>query len=373
MNTDLKDGSSGVRLVPEDRGFFESMAIDQLMTSLRLPGVLEIFGYPDLHPGKGLAVGSTVVTENWVYPYLIGGDIGCGMGFWKTDLKRRKAKLDKMTKCLSGLEQADESMVEIEIPFADAMGTIGGGNHFAEIQEVESIFDEDRFAAVGLTKGELCLLVHSGSRGFGNMILNQHTRAFRDGGFEYGDEKCDAYLKRHDEAVEWARRNRSTIAARVGAILNLDVELISDAPHNLIEAKEVSGKRLWIHRKGAAVADRGMLMIAGSRGTLSYLVEPIDDCRNWGWSVSHGAGRKWQRSESYARMRERFRKEQLQQTDSGGRVICDDKRLLFEEAPQAFKNIDVVVGHLEEAGLIRRIAAFQPLISYKVRKEGRRK
>ena len=109
-------------------------------------------------------------------------------------------------------------------------------------------------------------------------------------------------------------------------------------------------------------------MIPGSRGTLSYLVQPRDAGFASGWSLAHGAGRKWSRSESRQRSRERFHRDELVQTGLGGRVICEDRDLLYEEAPLAYKNIEVVVQDLVEAGLITLIATLRPLLTYKTRK-----
>ena len=108
-------------------------------------------------------------------------------------------------------------------------------------------------------------------------------------------------------------------------------------------------------------------MIPGSRGSLSYLVKPLGEGESRAWSLAHGAGRKWARSEARLRMRERFGKEQLVQTSLGSRVICGERDLLYEEAPAAYKNIEAVVQDLVDAGLVSVIATFRPLLTYKCR------
>jgi release factor H-coupled RctB family protein len=128
---------------------------------------------------------------------------------------------------------------------------------------------------------------------------------------------------------------------------------------------------VWLHRKGAAPSDKGPLVIPGSRGTLSYLVQPVGDQSGNGWSVAHGAGRKWARSESRLRARERFHWNELVQTGLGGRVICEERDLLYEEAPMAYKNIETVIGDLVGAGLVTVIATLRPLLTYKTRKQRR--
>ena len=94
---------------------------------------------------------------------------------------------------------------------------------------------------------------------------------------------------------------------------------------------------------------------------------PTGDKEGSGWSVAHGAGRKWARTDARARLERQHSIESLQRTDLGGRVICEDKDLLFEEAPQAYKNIDMVIQDLVDAGLVEVVATLRPLITYKVR------
>jgi release factor H-coupled RctB family protein len=110
------------------------------------------------------------------------------------------------------------------------------------------------------------------------------------------------------------------------------------------------------------------VVIPGSRGSLSYVVKPTGDGESHAWSLAHGAGRKWSRSESRLRMRERFSVPELTQTPYGGRVICEERDLLYEEAPAAYKNIEAVIQDLVDGGLISVIATFRPLLTYKARK-----
>lgn len=128
-------------------------------------------GLPDLHPGK-TPVGAVVITENVIYPQLIDNDIGCGMSMFMTDIKRRKFKFDKIVKKLESIED----LREIPLPgeenlnsyidlLGENLGTIGGGNHFAEIQGADAVFDEETFLNLEFDKNQIMLLVHSGSRG----------------------------------------------------------------------------------------------------------------------------------------------------------------------------------------------------------------
>ena len=111
------------------------------------------------------------------------------------------------------------------------------------------------------------------------------------------------------------------------------------------------------------------VVIPGSRCSLSYLVKPLGDGESRAWSLAHGAGRKWARSEARLRMRERFGKDQLVQTSLGSRVICGERDLLCEEAPAAYKNIEAVIEVLVDAGLVSVIATFCPLLTYKTREK----
>jgi len=142
----------------------------------------------------------------------------------------------------------------------------------------------------------------------------------------------------------------------------------TDGCHNSITRREIEGESVWLHRKGAVEAEGGLAVIPGSRGSLSYLVKPDGDAAGRAWSLAHGAGRKWGRSEARLRMRERFSVSELAQTTLGGRVICEERDLLYEEAPAAYKNIEAVVQDLVAAGLVSVIATLRPLLTYKTRK-----
>ena len=111
------------------------------------------------------------------------------------------------------------------------------------------------------------------------------------------------------------------------------------------------------------------MVIPGSRGDYSYLVEPIADNADKAlFSLAHGAGRRWSRADAHAKLSKRYRLHELERTKLGGRVICEDRRLIFEEAPEAYKPISRVIDDLVDAGLIRVIASLRPLLSYKVRR-----
>jgi release factor H-coupled RctB family protein len=168
--------------------------------------------------------------------------------------------------------------------------------------------------------------------------------------------------------VRWAKANRELIARRFVAMLGAEAECLWDGCHNSITRRESDGDVVWLHRKGAVDAESNFVVIPGSRGSMSYIVKPTGDGESHAWSLAHGAGRKWARSDARQRMRERFCVSQLAQTPLGSRVICEERDLLYEEAPAAYKNIEAVVQDLVAAGLVSVIATLRPLLTYKTRK-----
>src|SRR5437867_8228510 len=337
-----------VRLFASARSWIEDEALRQLYAAAKLEGVRSAVGFPDLHPDKGAPVGAAVVTEGVIYPHLIGGDIGCGMALFKTNLVRRDARLDRWAKLQFNLEHPWDQFVggflaehDLEsTEFDSALGTVGGGNHFAELQTVEKVLDADEFKKLDLGGQQLVVLVHSGSRGLGESILRAHVDQHFGEGLEVDSFAAEEYLRGHDFAVRWAMANRELIARRFAATLGAEAECLWDGCHNSITRRESDGEVVWIHRKGAVAADSDFVVIPGSRGSLSYLVKPIGDGDSHAWSLAHGAGRKWARSEARLRMRERFGVFELVQTPLGGRVICEERGLLYEEAPAVYKTIE---------------------------------
>jgi release factor H-coupled RctB family protein len=368
-----------VRLFASAKSWIEGEALRQLYATSRLEGMRLAVGFPDLQPGKGSPVGAVFVTEGRIHPYVIGGDIGCGMALFKTNLVQRDIKLNRWADVRYDLEHPWEDDVsevlaaaELEsTEFDEALGTIGGGNHFAELQRVEEVLDAAVFKEFGLGKQQLVVLVHSGSRGLGESILRAYVDEHQANGSDAESFAAAAYLKDHDIAVRWAKTNRALIARRFVEAIGAEAECLWDGCHNSITRRESGGEALWVHRKGAVVTEGEAVVIPGSRGSLSYLVKPTGDSESHAWSLAHGAGRKWARSETRLRMRERFGMHQLTQTPLGGRVICEQRELLYEEAPAAYKNIEDVVQDLVDAGLISAIDTFRPLLTYKTRARNR--
>lgn len=329
---------------------------------------------PDLHPGKYGPVGCAILSER-IHPQLVGSDIGCGMGLFELGVAARKLRLDHLAERMHDLDQPWDGDAKSAAAndgldattFDAALGSIGGGNHFCEIQAIDDILAPDAAARAGLERSLAYVLVHSGSRGLGFSILE---RALRDGydSLTIESDEGHAYLAAHDHAVRWAKLNRRIIAERAGIAARADLRPVGDLAHNMVECRpSAAGEVMALHRKGAAAADRGLVPVPGSRGTLSYLVEPLADMPAEALaSLAHGAGRKYDRASMHGRVRvKKSDIARLERNPFGGIVVCGDRGLLAEEAPDAYKSIERVIGDLVEFGLVRVVATFRPLLTFK--------
>jgi release factor H-coupled RctB family protein len=372
--------SARVNLIANSDTWIEGKAIQQLEKTAELEGIIKAAGMPDLHPGRGYPIGAAFLSQNKIYPALVGNDIGCGMSLWKTDIKTRKVNLDKFEKRLSNIDVplGDDWKASIrsrttekglnETGFHGSLGTIGGGNHFAELQQVTDVYQAEIFDSLAIDRKSLVLLVHSGSRGFGESILRSHVDHFGHRGLDVGSEAFEDYITKHDQALRFAELNRELIAKRMLKQLHAKGEAVLDVNHNLVSPKQIENACYWIHRKGATPSDCGLVMIPGSRGDFSYLVQPNSNSKNLSeslYSLAHGAGRKWIRSECKGRLSKRYKKSDLERTSFGSRVICKNKDLIFEEAPEAYKSIDSVIQAMVDAELIVPVARFKPVLTYK--------
>ena len=358
-------------LIANANTWIEGNAVQQLHTTAQLPHMHTVAGMPDLHAGRGYPIGAAFFSVGHFYPALIGNDIGCGMAFWQTSLPVRKAKPAKLAKQLGNIDAPLDESWQTRIdeclpnhPFQAALGTIGGGNHFAELQALDTVYQADKLPA-HFQADYLQLLVHSGSRGMGQQILRRHVEQFSHHGLAENSPEALAYLAEHQAALDFANTNRLLIAERMLAQWHSDGVCLLDVHHNFLQTTEFQGITGWLHRKGATPADCGLVMIPGSRGDYSYLVQPAADCQHALYSLAHGAGRKWQRGECKGRLSHKYSAEQLRQTAFGSVVVCQDKALIYEEAPQAYKKIDGVIEALLDAQLISLVARFKPVLTYK--------
>ena len=349
----------------------EGVALSQLDTlAASSPDIQAIAAMPDLHPGKYGPVGIGMLSDD-IHPAIVGSDIGCGMGLFRTDLSVRKFKAEKIAERLNALDEPwdgdrsdwlDGHGVNGTI-YDGSLGTIGSGNHFCEFQAVHEVMNEAAFEETGIERDRAVILVHSGSRAYGYGILEEVLANGRTRLSPESQEGQD-YLAAHDNAVRWAAMNRAIIADRAAdAARDVIVETVANIPHNFLE-------RHWrgiLHRKGAAPADRGLVPIPGSRETLSYLVRPLPMADPHSLAtLAHGAGRKYDRASMHGRIEKvKSVREGMKRNPFGGIVVCEDRALMLEEAGAAYKNIDAVIEQMVEFGLIEVVATFRPLITFK--------
>lgn len=358
-------GQAVIRNFYTGASWIEGAAVDQVNAVASIEDVTEVAAFPDLHPGKFGPVGVAIRSSN-LHPALIGNDIGCGMSLYRLDLPARKLRLDRAADRLRRLSEAwdgnaAERLLQAglqPVAFPTSLGSVGGGNHFCEVQAADEVFA----SASGIDPLGLYLLVHSGSRAFGDESFGALSSE-QQMKIASGSATAAAYLASHDSCVAWARLNRDIVAERAAELLGCEVERIASVPHNLV----AQGDDGFLHRKGAALANPGDLVpVAGSRAALSYLVCALPKVSEALNSLSHGAGRKYDRASMRHRVgRTRFEREQLHRNNYGGLAICEDRDLLLEEAAQAYKSAKTVVDDLASFGVVDVVASMRPLITFK--------
>ena len=363
-------GRAPVHLFVSSKSWIEGTATHQLEQVAALPGIQAVAAMPDLHPGKYGPVGCSILATR-IHPQFVGSDIGCGMGLFALDVPARKLRLDRLADRLHALDHPWEgdtaaALAREQLAVTDfdaSLGSIGGGNHFCEVQAIEEIFDAEMTKVSALEMGQAYVLVHSGSRGLGFSILERHLTS-GTAALDPATEEGRAYMAGHDHAVRWAKLNRRLIAERAAVAAQTTLRPIADLAHNMVE---LTAAGLALHRKGAAASDRGLVPVPGSRGTLSYLVEPLAATRAETLaSLAHGAGRKYDRASMHGRIKSKKSDlERLARNPFGGLVVCEDRDLMLEEAPEAYKSIERVIADLVEFGLARVVASFRPLVTFK--------
>jgi release factor H-coupled RctB family protein len=316
-------------------------------------------GLPDLHQGP---TGVSVLAKAPI-PKLPGPDIGCGMSLFVTDIQANLS-IKKIVKRMErlNLEEGED--------FDDPdLGTIGGGNHFAELQYIDDAVPLDPAFDTLLgpdARSKAFLMVHSGSRSHGSKLFA-----------ELGDgSDPERYMLEHVQLVEWAKKNRMEIARRfieqfTGSASSAHPVPLIDIAHNWIE--NLPDNRGFLHRKGAAPSTPGSLsLLPGSRATASYVLVCNGDMERDLCSVAHGAGRRLSRSDarkqgrSLAAARSGGQREDLTRQ---GTILCTCKNLLLEEAPYAYKDVEGVVATMVDRGMCAVGARLLPMATYKTRRE----
>lgn len=402
--------ADAARLISGPGVWMESEATAQLAATLRLAGCVRAVGMPDLHPGSGHPIGAAVATRGVVHPHLIGGDAGCGARLVVTSVERMDAdRLERRLneafdedllgevepdalfaaawhhgarglaeveglpdglRMLAGREPALDELAASGDPagyrgFERSLGTIGGGNHFAEVSRVSAIEDRECAESLGLSRNAFVVLAHSGSRGLGTAL----GLAWKGGPTDDEGRPLARFLGELAGACRFARANRLILTYRLlralGALRDHTLRGGFDIVHNDVRQEQVAGAPAWVHRKGVAPAHAGApTVVLGSRGAPSWILRGTgaeDGLR----SVAHGAGRRMTRAEAQAKLKHRYKRAELARSTLGGRVICDDQALLYEEHPDAYKAIEPVVAALEAHGLATRVAALTPVVTVK--------
>ena len=434
-------------------------ALEQVANVATLPGIVGAsLGMPDIHWGYGFPVGGVAATrlaDGVVSPGGIGFDINCGVRLLRSNLsgddirahadrlatvlfrsvpsgvgartghRLDAAELDAVlvegarwalvsgratghdlnhTEAGGRLEGAEPAAVSLRAHQrgADQLGTLGSGNHFLEIAEVERVDDAAAAAAFGLAVGGATVMIHCGSRGLGHQVCTDHVAVMDRVMGRYGIDVPDrqlacapidsdegrAYLAAMAAAANFAWANRQLIAHSVRAAVSsvfgaaTSLELVYDLSHNIakVERHVVDGEPIdvCVHRKGAtrafpqghpdvpaAYRDVGQpVLIPGDMGRASYVAvgAPGSLERSFG-SSCHGAGRAMSR---HAALRALKGVDVAADLREHGVVVRAERRdLLAEEASSAYKDVERVVAVSAAAGLIRPVARLRPLVVIK--------
>ena len=281
------------------------------------------------------------------------------------------------------------------------LGTLGAGNHFLEIQVVDEIFDESAAEAIGIEKGNITVMIHTGSRGFGHQVCSDYVDLLQSSMRKYKIQLPDNELasvpinspegKRYFSAMKsaanfaWANREiiqhwvRKSFSTVIGASPeSLGMHLIYDVAHNIakIETHNINGKnkKVCVHRKGATRAfppghpdipekyrKIGQpVLIPGDMGTYSYILVGTEKAMEETFgSTCHGAGRVLSRHKALKITANRSVQNEMKK--KGIIVKAKSSRTLREEVPDAYKNIDEVIDTVEHAGISRKIVRLKPI------------
>ncbi|MFA5422645.1 MAG: RtcB family protein [Phycisphaerae bacterium] len=452
-----------------DRMKLESDAVRQLYDAASLPPAKRVLATADIHVGFGVPIGCVLAMKDAIMPAAVGYDINCGMRLLSTpftkgqidvekiaqsiardiplgegkdnlhlDSKSVEAVVEQGVKSIPTLarhintraweafdpDQFNNDLQHIEdngnlpadmsaIPRhaiekgANQLGTLGGGNHFIEIQYIEQIFDETIAKQFGLSKNQIVVMIHSGSRRFGYEIADHYMNVAASLPGMEGRKKMlsfitadnrsfDDYIKAMSAAANFAYVNRHVMAMLVRRCFNRmfpdtsGLNLIYDVTHNmakleqhplLLSQENAGAGKLWVHRKGATRAfgpDRmsatpfartGQPIITpGSMGTSSYLLVGTGQSDESLCSVNHGAGRVMSRSAALGKTRRgkiisapAITDDAFKRSMAGIKLITPNRQKVKEEAPAAYKDINEVVRIVAERGWAKKIAVMRPL------------
>ncbi len=433
----------------------EDGALTQLANVATLPGILRSsFGMPDIHWGYGFPIGGVAAfdeTEGVISPGGVGFDINCGVRMITTplmeaDISDKKGLIEELYAAVptgvgakspirlsqkdltalmedgarhavsmgygvdsdvdrceerGAMEGADISAVSQKarqrgIP---QCGTLGSGNHFLELQVIDEVPDEKTAQVFGVKEGQVCVMIHCGSRGLGHQVCTDHLRVLESAVKRYGIELSDrqlacapldspeglAYFGGMAAAANYAWANRQIIThivrdifARRFSLEYDEMPLVYDVAHNVAKweehATDEGRRRVCVHRKGATRAfgpgrseivpefrDAGQpVIIPGSMGTSSYLLAGTAMAmeKTFG-STCHGAGRVKSRSSAKRGLTgEEVAASLLRE---GIYVRAPNAAAIAEEAPEVYKPSSEVVGTVQDVGISRIVARLRPM------------
>lgn len=359
----------------------DATAWQQISNLCSLPFVFRHLALmPDLHGGKGMPIGTVLATKDVVIPNAVGVDIGCGMCAVKTNIKVETIEQEVLRKKIMrgirkqiplGMEHHKEAQEEKYMPAnhdVDSMtivkrqyvsatkqvGTLGGGNHFIELQRDD--------------EGWLWIMIHSGSRNLGKQVCDYYSRVAMILNERYFSsvkpelnlpflplktKEFNEYWSEMQYCIDFGLCNRNLIMQRIEEVIsdsipNVEFEPMINTAHNYAAWETHFDEACIVHRKGATSAKMGEIgNIPGSQGTSSYIVEGLGNPLSF-MSCSHGAGRVMSRTEAVKSLN---LAEEIQKLDEKGIVHAIRCQEDLEEASSAYKNIEKVIE--QEADLVK--------------------
>jgi len=342
---------------------------------------------PDTHFGMGMPIGGVIACKDAVIPNACGVDIGCGMLFYRTNLDA-EAVLPVLPEIIAQIEQnipvgfkghklpkknklykdLPETIDKVELEKSRyQLGTLGGGNHFIEIQKD--------------TNNKVCIMIHSGSRHLGYSIANKYNRLAITlnklwetnlptnslNGLNFlptNTEEGRNYLIEMNFALNFAKENRDKMFKEVSIILSkafpkVEFEDYTNIHHNYTSHENHFGKNVWVHRKGATLASKGTFgLIPGSMGTKSYRVRGLGNYKSFN-SCSHGAGRLMGRKEFNRTHSVAECNATIENVVYSGWSKDRKGNVDLSESPMAYKDIDTVMAN--QIDLVEIVDTLTPL------------
>jgi len=360
----------------------EKEAIQQAINLSNLPFVYKhIALMPDTHKGYGMPIGCVIGTKGVIIPNAVGVDIGCGVRAEKTNLTEidtdtLKNIIEKIKTVVpigfnhrkTPLEWEGFKNAPIDIPVIKEeidrakyqLGSLGGGNHFIEIQKGSD--------------GYIWIMLHTGSRNFGYKIAKTYNQKAQElckqwysnipnytgeDGLAFLPEKSkegQEYIKAMNFALEFAYYNRICIMSNINNCFPKPFYLLAeyDISHNYASLENHYGENIWIHRKGAILAREDIIgIIPGSQGSKSYITKGLGNKESF-YSSSHGAGRAMGRNEAIKQLNLKDEQEKMKGILHS---VLESKNL--DESVSAYKNIDTVMS--EQVDLTKIIVELKPL------------